>query len=366
MNKQPPTKVGLGMSGGIDSSVAALLLRQAGYEVIGLTMLIWDDSIPVQQTRSNACFGPGEQEDVESARRTAAKIEVPHYTIDLRKEYKKSVLNWFRNCYLSGSTPNPCAVCNPLIKFGYLVEKAWSQGIEFDYFATGHYVRKVTPKNNSGLCRLYQGIDPKKDQSYFLARLKQTQLARSLFPLGDRTKQETRRLARDLGLSELRDKNESQDFFEGDDLSVLFPSDRVKPGPIIDLEGKRIGTHRGIVHYTIGQREGLGVATGRKVYVQDIDSETNTIILAERDQVMSDSCRIADLQWISGRPPPSGRKLTVRLRYRHAGATARFIPLNNRECRVEFDQPQFAVTPGQLAAFYDGAEVLGGGWIAKQ
>ncbi len=365
MSKQQTTAA-VGMSGGIDSSTAAMLLRRQGYNVIGLTMRIWNDDIPVEQSKSNACFGPGEQEDIESARRTAERIGIPHYTIDLRREYHDSVLSWFRQCYLDGETPNPCAVCNPVVKFGSLVDKALEQGIEFDFFATGHYARKLDPQPESSHYRLFKGVDPDKDQSYFLARLSQEHLARSLFPLGELTKYQIRAMATELGLGELNKKQESQDFFEGDDPSVLFPDAAVSPGPIVDQQGNRLGTHRGIIHYTIGQREGLGIATGKRMYVREINAETNTIVAAEKDGLTVDSCKVSNISWISGRPPVENSELTVRLRYRHPGVAARFSPLSNHECSLEFAEPQFAVTPGQLAAFYNGMEVLGGGWISKE
>ncbi len=359
------TRVAVGMSGGLDSSVAALLLRQAGYEVIGLTMQIWGGGPDLTSRKGNACYGPGEAEDLKSVERIAAQLKIPHYPISLSQEYQTSVLDWFCDRYLAGVTPNPCAVCNPIMKFGRLVDRALAQGIEFDYFATGHYVRRLTPPSAGSAYRLLKGVDPGKDQSYFLARLKQDQLARSLFPLGEMTKVEIRELARDLGLNDLVEQAESQDFFEGEDPGVLFPPGSIRPGPIIDLSGRRLGTHRGIIYYTVGQRQGLGVAAGRKVYVKEIDAATNTIVLADREQVTSRSCRVIDASWISGIPPEPGRTVNIRLRYRHEGTTGQITPIADKVWNVEFAQSQFAVTPGQMAVFYAGDEVLGGGWIER-
>ncbi len=366
MTNPNQTRVALGMSGGIDSSVAALLLRKAGYQVVGLTMQIWDPRVKTAGGKGNACYGPDEEEDIEAARQVAANLDIPHYTVPLQEEYTRFVLDWYRDRYLAGVTPNPCAVCNPTIKFGWLLDKAQQMGVEFEYFATGHYVRRRSPERTGEPFRLYRGVDPAKDQSYFLARLSQAQLARSLFPLGEMNKQQVRRLATDMGLEKLLDKAESQDFFAADDTSVLFPAEQVRPGPIIDTSGRRLGAHRGIVHYTVGQREGLGVATGRRVYVKEIRAESNTIVLAEREEVMNCSCRVLDPRWIAGPPRMDGRELSVRLRYRHCGAPAQvWYDRKDNICRVEFAEPQFAIAPGQMAAFYDGEQVLGGGWIAR-
>lgn len=358
-------RVALGMSGGIDSSVAAVLLCKAGYEVIGLTMLIWSGEEPTGKIRGNACYGPGEKEDMKSARETAAQLGIPHYPISLATEYKNQVLDWFRERYLEGVTPNPCAICNPTMKFGYLLDKARSQGIEFDYFATGHYVRRLPPEKPNGAYRLFKGADPDKDQSYFLARLRQSQLASSIFPLGELTKREIRQMAEKLGLTKAAAKKESQDFYEGEDMGELFPPDKISPGPIVDTQGNRVGTHRGIIYYTVGQREGLGVAAGYKVYVKDIQAENNTIVIATRNEVTTRHCIVNQPTWISGSAPIDLNRITVRLRYRHPGVPAKIQHIDDNTCRLEFAEPQFAVTPGQLAAFYNEDEILGGGWIAK-
>jgi tRNA-specific 2-thiouridylase len=327
-------------------------------------MSIWDSSLPLAAPARSACYGPGEAEDIAAARAAAERLGIPHHTVPLAGEYERCVLDAFRSQHLAGRTPNPCALCNPLMKFGLLPARARELGIRFDRFATGHYAR-VARDEVTGRFRLLRGADPAKDQSYFLARLAQAQLAEVLFPLGGMTKDEVRDLARRAGLGALAEKPESQDFFEGDDISVLFNGAGGGPGPVVDEAGRVLGQHRGIIHYTVGQRDGLGIAVGVKVYVKEIRAETNTLVVAPREGVFSEGCRVTDLQWIAGEPPDAARPLTARLRYRHPGVAAQLTPRPGGAADLRFAEPQFAVTPGQLAALYDGDEVLGGGWIAK-
>lgn len=359
-----PKTVAVGMSGGVDSAIAAWLLKEQGYAVTGLTMSIWDPKHPVTATKQNACYGPGEAEDIASARATAERLGIPHHTISLVEDYERWVLDEFRAQHLAGCTPNPCALCNPKLKFGLLPARAREQGIHFDHFATGHYVR-IVHDGTAGRYRLLRGVDPTKDQSYFLARLTQAQLAEILFPLGDKTKNEVREIARFAGFGALTEKPESQDFFAGDDIAVLFNGAGTQPGPIVDETGRVLGQHRGIIHYTIGQRDGLGIAVGVKVYVKEIRATDNTLVVAPRAGVFADHCRIAALQWIAGDPPDASRQLTARLRYRHTGVATQLTFRSDGTVDLKFAEPQFAVTPGQMAVLYDGDEVLGGGWIAK-
>ena len=354
--------VAVGMSGGVDSGVTAWLLKRQGYDVIGLTMSIWDPKQPFTSAKRNACYGPGEAEDIAAAQATAERLGIPHRTVPLADEYDRWVLDAFRSQNLAGLTPNPCALCNPVMKFGLLPARARALGIRFDRFATGHYARIVRDEA-SGRLRLLRGADPAKDQSYFLARLTQAQLAEILFPLGDKTKHEVRALAHEAGLDDLNAKPESQDFFEGDDISVLFNGAGTEPGPIVDTAGRVLGRHRGIIHYTVGQRDGLGIAVGRKVYVKEIRATSNTLVVDDREGVLADACRVADMQWIAGGGPDASHPVTARLRYRHKGVGCRFTRCPDGALDLRFDEPQFAVTPGQMAALYDGDEVLGGGWI---
>lgn len=352
------------MSGGVDSTVTAALLLEAGYQVIGLTMLIWDPRIPVDSPIRSGCFGPGEAEDLARARAMAETLGIAHRAIRLTDAYRREVLDWYRSQYLAGRTPNPCALCNPRMKFDILPREARAQGIAFDAFATGHYARIVAPEAPGSTYRLLRGRDPDKDQSYFLARLSQAQLAETLLPLGDLTKHAVREKARALGWASLAESPESQDFFEGEDISALFPAgEGTHPGPILDTDGRRIGTHRGIIYYTVGQRQGLGVATGSKCYVRRICAQTNTIVVASRAETLASGCRIRDPHWVAGTPPPPGMRCRLQLRYRHAGVAGTITPQAPDLWEAQFDEPQFAVAPGQMAVCYADDEVLGGGWI---
>jgi len=356
--------VAVGMSGGVDSAAAVLLLQERGYDVIGLTMSIWDSAMPETAPTKSGCFGPGEVENINAARETAGRLGIKHFTIPLAQEYRQWVLEEFTERRLAGYTPNPCAVCNPVMKFGFLLSRARERGIRFDRFATGHYAR-VVRDDATGLYRLLRGIDTVKDQSYFLTRLSQAQLPELIFPLGDKTKTEMRELVCRAGLEQIAGKSESQDFFEGDDISVLFTNGSAVPGPIIDESGTVLGQHRGIIHYTIGQREGLGIAVGHKVYVKEIVAETNTLVVAEREGVFSDGCLVSDMRWVAGKAPDLGCDFTVRLRYRHPGVATRLELRDDNKLVANFATPQFAVTPGQMAVVYDGDEALGAGWIDK-
>ncbi len=364
LNHQKKMTVAVGMSGGIDSAVTAWLLKEQGYHVIGLTMGIWDPALTCTVTKKSACYGPGEAEDIAAARETAERLGIAHHTISLSSEYEHLVLDEFRSRHLAGFTPNPCALCNPKMKFGVLPARAREQGLQFDWFATGHYAR-IIRDSTAARFHLLRGVDTTKDQSYFLARLNQAQLSEILFPLGEKTKQEVRELACQAGLSTLTEKRESQDFFEGDDIAVLFDGTGTQPGPIIDEAGNVLGRHAGIIHYTVGQRDGLGIAVGHKIYVKELRAETNTLVVAAREGVYSDGCRIQSMEWIAGTPPSTDCNLSVRLRYRHAGVAAELRSLPEGDFAIRFASPQFAVTPGQMAVLYDGDEVLGGGWIAK-
>jgi len=359
-----PQTIAVGMSGGVDSTMAAWLLKQQGHTVIGLTMQIWDGSLALPDEGRSGCYGPGEARDLEFARAAAARLGIPHHTVPLTEEYKQWVLDYFRSEYRAGRTPNPCVVCNHRIKFGLLLERARTLGFVFDKFATGHYAR-TTFDAATGRWHLLCGMDAKKDQSYFIARLSQAQLAQVLFPLGTLQKSEVVQLARNNGFAEIAAREESQDFIESEDYSPLFQPGESRPGPITDTAGHVLGEHRGIIHYTIGQREGLGIAAKERLYVQEIRPATNTIVLGRRDEVLSDFCRVTNINWIAGTPPTDGATCTVRLRYRHAGAPAKLSAQPDGAWRADFDEPQFAVTPGQAAVFYEGDEVLGGGWIEK-
>ena len=359
----PPTRIAVGMSGGVDSTVAAWLLVQAGHKVVGLTMQIWDGSVPLPDEGRSGCFGPGEARDLAAARSVAERLGIRHVSIPLAAEYRHCVLDYFRAEYRAGRTPNPCVVCNRAMKFGLLWERARAQGIAFDGFATGHYAR-VTVDPATGRCRLLRGVDAAKDQSYFLARLTQDQLRQTRFPLGGMTKREVVALARDAGFGDIAERDESQEFIESADYTPLFEPGDARPGPIVDTTGRVVGQNAGLIRYTVGQRTGLGIAAAQRLYVKALQPDTNTVVVGRRDDVLSAACRVADLSWVAGHAPAAGTACRAQLRYRHPGVAARLFPEADGAWRVAFGEPQFAVAPGQAAAFYDGDEVLGSGWIA--
>ena len=353
-------KVAVGLSGGVDSSVAAALLQKQNYAVCGITMEIYDDALGVDDSTKHACYGPGEKEDVKSAAAICRKLKIPFHTIDLRQEYQNHVIHYFRNEYLEGKTPNPCVVCNQKLKFGFLLEKARQAGLEFDYFATGHYARI---ENAGDRFLLKRAADHSKDQTYFLYGLAQHQLARTLLPLGDHAKQQVREIAHSLGLQSA-DREESQDFIDGGDYSVLFDKNEIKAGDIVDESGQVLGKHRGIIHYTIGQRRGLGIASHRPLYVRQIDAAHNRIIVSHREN-LSNGLVATDLNLIGGdRIEQPLNDVQVKIRLRHKAAEASVYPTDGNNTKILFKVPQMSVTPGQSAVIYSGDTVLGGGIIS--
>jgi tRNA-specific 2-thiouridylase len=354
-------KVAVAMSGGVDSSVAAALLKEKGYEVIGVTMKVWDgETLPANGTR-HACYGPGEEEDLEDARKVAQVLGIPLNIFNLRQEYKIEVLDYFCHEYLSGRTPNPCIRCNRRVKFDALLRKARDTGIEFDYFATGHYARVEHDEGRSRYL-LKKAKDMAKDQSYFLFALSQEQLSNSLFPLGNHTKEEVRKMARDLELG-IDDKPESQDFFAGDYSSLLGKVAR--PGPILNKEGEILGEHRGIPFYTIGQRKGLGISSKEPLYVTAIDQGKNVIVVGPKEEVYGDELVAMELNWIAIQELSRPVDLKAKIRYLHKEAEAMVIPLDEDKVHVKFKEPQMAITPGQAVVFYDDDTVIGGGTIER-
>ena len=356
--KKEKARVAVGLSGGVDSSVAAALLCKQGYDVYGITMEIYDGSVPLNESARHACYGPGEKEDVESAAAICEKLKIPFQTIDLRQEYKNHVIDYFRNEYLEGKTPNPCVVCNQKLKFGFLLQKARQAGCDFDYFATGHYARIVKSGNRFLLKR---AADRSKDQTYFLYGLTPQQLARSLFPVGDHTKQQVREMAHSLGL-ETADRHESQDFIDGGDYSILFSEDEIEAGEIVDEKGQILGEHRGIIHYTIGQRRGLGIASHQPLYVHRIDAAKNRIVVSHQEH-RSKGLVATDLNLIAVKRIEHPLDVKVKIRLRHKETDATVYPPDGEQFRILFNRPQMSVTPGQSAVIYDDDTVLGGGII---
>ncbi len=347
-----PLRVAVGMSGGLDSSAAAALLVEQGHEVIGLTAHMWREG-------SRCCS----LEDVSRAMNVAEFLGIRHYTIDSVEFFGSQIVHPFVDEYVRGRTPSPCVRCNQIIKFGVLLRDALELGCT--HMATGHYARI---ESRDGILHLLRGHDPHKDQSYFLHRLDQAQLAHALFPLGAMTKLEVAAYAKRKNLPVKFDV-ESQDLcFIGDDGYAPFLEKRrpalKKPGPIVDTAGRELGRHDGCHHFTVGQREGLGVAAEYRLYVKEVIPETNTVIVGTREDVLSERCFVDDVQWISGKPPADGLACTVKLRYRHQGAPAKIRVLAPARIEVIFEEKQFAVTPGQAAVMYDGDAALGGGWIS--
>lgn len=356
--KKGKVRVAVGLSGGVDSSVAAALLSQQGYQVSGITMEIYDGSVNPPIAAKHACYGPGEKQDVESAAAVCEKLKIPFQAIDLRKEYKSHVIDYFKGQYLTGKTPNPCVVCNQKLKFGFLLEKAQKAGLDFDYFATGHYARIVRTGSRFLLKR---AADRSKDQTYFLYGLTAGQLAHTVFPVGDLKKQRVRELAGTLGLQTAH-RRESQDFIDGGDYSILFNPDEFKAGEIVDEENHVLGRHRGIIHYTIGQRRGLGIASHRPLYVNRIDAAGNRIIVSHRES-RSKGLMIDDLNLIGVDHIDEPLEVQVKIRLRHKEAEATVYPPDRNQTRIMFKEPQMSVTPGQSAVIYAGDAVLGGGII---
>ena len=354
-------RVVVGMSGGVDSSVAALLLHDAGHDVHGVTMSIYsgkaaDGPVP------DSCYGPGEQGDIDEAARICASLGIPHSVVDLRADYKSLVLDYTRDEYLAGRTPNPCVLCNQRVKFGMLLQKLPSSlGIDFDFFATGHYAR-VVRMEETGRCAIRVASDHSKDQSYFLCMLDQTQLSRVAFPLGELSKPHVRRLAQAAGLAN-HNRPESQDFAAGGYRAVVNAPE--KDGDITDLDGKVIGAHKGIWGYTVGQRRGLGVGGGEPLYVTRLDAATNTVVAGPDSSLYNRELVAARMNWAAIAEPAAPLHLDVKIRYRGPAARAEVTALPGGRARVLFDEPQRAIARGQWAVFYDGDILVAGGVIAE-
>jgi tRNA-specific 2-thiouridylase len=352
-------KIAVGLSGGVDSSVAAALLKQKGYQVIGVSMKIFDGAWDVREDKRHACYGPGESEDLAAAESVCKKLGIPFHTIDLHEEYKDYVINHFRNEYLAGKTPNPCIVCNQKLKFGFLLQRAKKAGIDFEYFATGHYARV---EKTSGRYLLKTAVDAPKDQSYFLYALTANQLSHIIFPLGEFKKQDIRALAKSLGLP-TADRPESQDFIAGGDYSILFRDSEMMAGKIVDECGRVLGTHRGIINYTIGQRRGLGIAADRPLYVIKIDAQNNQIVVSDKENLIAKGLIADEINLIAINELDQPRQLKVKIRLNQAAVDATVFPYQKGKIKILFDEPQRSVCPGQHAVLYSEDIVIGGGVI---
>jgi len=344
------------MSGGVDSSVAAAVLKEQGFEVVGVTMKIWDCG----EEWTGCCGVAG----VEDARRVAHHLGIPHYVIDLRDAFEELIIKPFCEAYLEGKTPNPCVLCNKWLKFGELLKKADKLGIQ--YVATGHYAR-IEYDGDHQVYLLKKGRDRNKDQSYFLYMLGQEQLRRTIFPVGGMTKSEVRRRARRLGLH-IAHKPGSQEICfvpNGNyrDFVIKWSGVVQKPGPILGVDGRVIGEHQGIISYTIGQRRGLGVSAGKPLYVVAIDKARNAVIVGSREDVFCREFLCDEVTFVSGYQPSSMLRGQVRVRYRQPTTWARIIPSGHEAVRVVLDKPKWGVAPGQAAVFYRRDVVIGGGTI---
>jgi tRNA-specific 2-thiouridylase len=362
MNKK---KVLVGMSGGVDSSVAAAILLEKGYDVIGATLQIWPKANDDKQNRKEACCSLSA---VDDARKVADNLGIPYYVFNLEDIFKEKVIDYFIREYLRGRTPNPCIACNRHIKFEALLNKAVSMGI--DYIATGHYAR-IEYDNAKKRYLLKKSISEKKDQTYVLYNLTQWQLSRTLLPIGSYTKEQVRDIAENLGMATVAAKPESQEicFVEDNDYGRFIcenTGENIAPGNFIDMDGNILGRHKGIIHYTIGQRKGLGIALGKPLYVVDIDAENNTVILGDENKVFSDTLIAGDLNFIAVDRVESELRVTAKIRYTAKEAPAVIIPQKNNKLKVVFATPQRAITLGQSVVFYKGDIVVGGGVIESR
>ena len=361
MDGNGKSRVVVGMSGGVDSSAAASLLQQQGYEVIGITLKLWPQDC--LSRAEDKCCGP---QAVMDARAVCHRLGIPFYLVDEADAFQQQVIRYFAEEYRAGRTPNPCVMCNDRLKFGTLLQRARQLGAS--HIATGHYAR--VERRDDGRFLLRRGRDPRKDQTYFLFSLRQEQLAHTLFPLGELCKQETRETARQAKLK-TAGKPESMEicFVPDNDYGRFLEQSQLVErhrGDIVDLEGRVLGQHDGIEFYTIGQRRGLRVSAPHPLYVIDLDPARNRVIVGEESALQSDEFTVERCNWIPFAPPEDPMEATVQIRYKHSGAPATLTPMADGRTRVRLHQPQRAVTPGQACVFYQDDLVLGGGWITRR
>ncbi|MFW5646946.1 MAG: tRNA 2-thiouridine(34) synthase MnmA [Acetivibrio ethanolgignens] len=361
MTQKNTKRVVVGMSGGVDSSVAAYLLKEAGYEVIGVTMQIWQDEEISVQEENGGCCGLSA---VDDARRVAAQLGIPYYVMNFKKEFKENVMDYFLEEYLAGRTPNPCIACNRYVKWEALLKRALDIGA--DYIATGHYAR-ITQLPN-GRYTLKTSATQLKDQTYALYNLNQHQLSHTLMPVGEYTKEAIRQIAEEIGL-QVAHKPDSQEicFIPDNDYGRFISENSgelVKPGNFVDEKGNILGTHRGIPYYTIGQRKGLNLSMGRPVFVKEIRPETNEVVISDNESLFSNRVTADKLNFMSIEKLEGECRVIAKIRYNHKGASAAVRMFSEDTLECVFDEPQRAATPGQALVLYEeDGSVLGGGTI---
>ena len=356
-------KVVVGMSGGVDSSVAAYLLKQQGYDVIGVTMQIWQQQDVFEQSQEGGCCGLSA---VDDARRVAEIIGIPYYVMNFRADFQKSVIDYFISEYERGYTPNPCNACNQYVKWESLLHRALEIGA--DYIATGHYARIDRLEN--GRYAIRNSVTAAKDQTYALYNLTQEQLARTLMPVGEYTKDEIREIARQAGLP-VAGKHDSQDicFVPDHDYAGFIAKQTGResiPGNFVDEQGRVLGRHKGIIHYTIGQRKGLGITADTPLFVKELRPDTNEVVLCRSEGLFSDTCYISHMNYMAVSGIEGKVSTFGKVRYSHKGAACELENLGNGVVRCHFEEPQRALTPGQAAVFYEGDHILCGGTIEKE
>lgn len=358
------TRVVVAMSGGVDSSVVAGLLARQGYEVIGITLQLYDHGAAI--SRKGACCAG---QDIHDARNVAERLGIPHYVLDYESRFRQSVIDEFADSYVRGETPIPCIRCNQRVKFRDLLQTARDLGA--DCLATGHYVQRVVSEDANGQARaqLLRGADPRRDQSYFLYATTPEQLDYLRFPLGHMEKPEVRKLAEEFGLA-VADKPDSQDICfvpNGDYASVVtkLRPEAAEPGDIVDLQGNVLGRHDGVIHFTVGQRKGLGIAAAEPLYVLRLDAARRQVVVGPKASLARSVVYLRELNWLGDAIPAEGLAVSVKLRSAQPAVAARIFADQNNAARLELFEPEYGIAPGQAGVVYAGERLLGGGWIAR-